>query len=228
MFFVPSAKPKKGSNNINIRRENSMKRIVVLLLCSSVLILSLTGCKNSSNSDTTINNIAEYLVQDNLIQVEQLPWGISSKEARAVIGDIDENFLQWTAGTSHLRPIEQITFKELDLTTDIIFYYFDSDDQLIDAIYDFEFSDEEQARSKMVDLIAIFHNNLPYTYDYRYDDKSRQIGVYKDDSIIPEMIAVPVAKWTDEADTILKIMLEPVDGVFHLSISIGTNGHTVY
>lgn len=203
-----------------------MKKIIIYLL-SSILVLSLTGCKNGSSTNTSIDNTSKYFVQDNLIQIEQLSWELSSDNAREVIGDVYEEYLHWTAGKIHLMPIKQTTFKDIELTSSMSCFYFDEQDQLVSAWYEFDCPDEEQIKKKMNELITYFQDNLPSSFEYSYDDQSTAEAIYKGGSLLPELFNIPTAKWIDEAESILKITIIPNDGAFALYISVGCNGSTV-
>ena len=194
--------------------ERSIMKKNLILLLFSILFLSLSGCKNSSKMETTISNSAEYFTNDSLIQVEKLPWDISSEEAREIIGDINEEYLN--AGSKiHLVPIAQLTFTDLSLISSIRCYYFDEQDQLYKIWYSFSFTDREQAKQKMQEVIEYLKENLPTTFQYQYEEGSRRTLI---DYVTMDVFEIPMASWMDETGAQLLLTIEPYEESFRLNI----------
>jgi LPS O-antigen subunit length determinant protein (WzzB/FepE family) len=110
---------------------------------------------------TKIENVASHFTKDNLVQINQLPWEISSDKTLDIIGEIYEEYLQSDDSKNKLMPKEQLTFTDLDLTTSLRCFYFDENDQLYNVWYSFSFPDPEQAKQKMDEVVEYFKNTLP-------------------------------------------------------------------
>ena len=202
-----------------------MKKLIALLL-GSILLISLYGCQSSLKIATTIDNSVDYFIQDDLIQIKQLPWGISSDKAKEIVGEIDENNLQSIDSQVKLMPIKQLTFNDFYLTSTIRCYYFDKTDQLYNVWYNFLFTDEVQAREKMNEVVEYLKEKVPSSFEFVYNEKSSTVLI---NSTTLEKFDIPMASWFDETGAQLRLTIEPEGDKFSLHIKLASNkGHSLF
>lgn len=199
-----------------------------LILIFMVLTLTFTGCRKEKESmKTTIDTAASHFMKDNLIQINQLPWEVSSENAKELIGEIEIESMQNDNQQLLLISKDQLTFTDLGLTTSVRCYYFDEKEQLYNVWYNFSFPDREQAKQKMDEVVEYFKEALPTSFEYKYNESSRTVLI---DYVTLDKFDIPMASWFDETGAQLRLTVEPDEKGFslHIKLASNRNGHTLF